>query len=215
MRNTNSMTRAEYEQVMAAHRLIFSGWRMVDPADPPADPPDDQYKAPATQADLDRIIETRLARERARFADYDDLRTKAAQVDALTEASKTELERAVDAAKDETTEAERAKSNGRLVAAEARALAAEQKFRNPALAVRAVDLSDVKVDDDGEVDMAAIKTKLKSLSDADPYLVDDGKVRPKPDRSQGGGGTEDKPSVSRGREMFEAQQKKRSTAHAS
>lgn len=36
-----------------------------------------EYKAPATQADLDRIVGDRLARERAKFADYDDLKAQA------------------------------------------------------------------------------------------------------------------------------------------
>jgi hypothetical protein len=36
-----------------------------------------EWTPPASQADLDRIIEERLARERAKFADYDELREKA------------------------------------------------------------------------------------------------------------------------------------------
>ena len=39
------------------------------------------FKAPATQADLDRIVGDRLARERAKFADYDDLKVKAGQAE--------------------------------------------------------------------------------------------------------------------------------------
>ncbi|QFQ29716.2 hypothetical protein EEW87_004280 [Janibacter melonis] len=36
-----------------------------------------------TQAELDRVVSDRLSRERSKFADYDDLRTKAARVDEL------------------------------------------------------------------------------------------------------------------------------------
>lgn len=41
------------------------------------------YKAPATQADLDRIIQDRVARVKASYADYDDLKAKAGQIDGL------------------------------------------------------------------------------------------------------------------------------------
>ncbi len=52
-----------------------------------------EYTPPATQADLDRIIGERLSRERAKFADYEDLQAKAAQLDAITEADKTEQQK--------------------------------------------------------------------------------------------------------------------------
>src|SRR5882762_5281206 len=51
-----------------------------------------------TQAEVDRIAADRAARERAKFADYDDLKAKAAQVDAAEEAKKDELQKAKDAA---------------------------------------------------------------------------------------------------------------------
>lgn len=47
-----------------------------------------------SQADVDRIVGERLARERAKFADYEDLKTKAAQLDAIEEAKKDELQKA-------------------------------------------------------------------------------------------------------------------------
>ena len=65
----------------------------------------------------------------------------------------------------------------------------------------------------GEVDAAAIKAKLKELSDADPYLLDDGKKpAPKPDRAQGGTDGGGKPSVSTGRELWEARRGSKKTA---
>lgn len=51
------------------------------------------YTPPATQDELNKIVEARLARERAKFADYDDLKTKASEYDKVTEASKTELQK--------------------------------------------------------------------------------------------------------------------------
>lgn len=38
------------------------------------------YTPPATQADLDRIIENRLQRERAKYADYDQLKADSAKL---------------------------------------------------------------------------------------------------------------------------------------
>ena len=54
-----------------------------------------EFKPPATQADLDRIIAERLNRECAKYADYQDLRKKAEQFDQLQESQKTELEKAI------------------------------------------------------------------------------------------------------------------------
>ena len=56
------------------------------------------YTPPATQADLDRIIADRLSRERARYADYDDLKTKAGEYDKVQDAAKSDLQKANDRA---------------------------------------------------------------------------------------------------------------------
>lgn len=60
-------------------------------------PPVDGYTPPATQADLDRIIADRLSRERAKFADYDELKAKAAKLADLEDASKSEAQRQAEA----------------------------------------------------------------------------------------------------------------------
>lgn len=52
----------------------------------------------ASQEDLDKIIQTRLARERSKYADYEDLKAKAAEYDKAVEANKTELEKAIERA---------------------------------------------------------------------------------------------------------------------
>ena len=139
-----------------------------------------------TQAEVDAIILKRAERVAAdRFSDYGDLKAKAAKLDEIEQANATELERAIKKARDEgRTEVQQA-ANSRLVAAEARALAAEAKFRNPTLAIKAIDLSGVKVGDDGSVDAAAIRSLLGDLAKDEPYLVDDGKAKPKPDDAQG------------------------------
>lgn len=55
-----------------------------------------EYTPPATQADLDRIIADRLSRERAKFADYDDLKAAAGRLEEIEEANKTEAEKQAD-----------------------------------------------------------------------------------------------------------------------
>jgi hypothetical protein len=67
------------------------------------------FTPPATQDELNKIISERIARERAKFADYTDLKSKAAKFDELDQASKTEQERLTE----------------RLAAAEARAAEVE------------------------------------------------------------------------------------------
>lgn len=46
-----------------------------------------------TQEELDSIVEGRLARERQKYADYEDLREKASKYDEYQEKSKTELQK--------------------------------------------------------------------------------------------------------------------------
>ena len=51
-----------------------------------------------TQAEVDKIVGERLMRDRKDRADYDELKKKAARLDELEEASKTELQKATDRA---------------------------------------------------------------------------------------------------------------------
>ena len=51
-----------------------------------------------TQAEMDAILGDRLKRERAKYADYNDLKAKAAKFDEAEAASKSELEKAVERA---------------------------------------------------------------------------------------------------------------------
>lgn len=60
-----------------------------------------QFTPPTSQEEFDRIIAQRLQRERANYADYDDLKKKAADLDKLREEQKTADEKALDAAKEE------------------------------------------------------------------------------------------------------------------
>lgn len=62
-----------------------------------------------TQAELEAIIGDRLARERAKYADYETLKGKAAKFDEAEEASKTELQKAQDQLKNVTAELDKLK----------------------------------------------------------------------------------------------------------
>lgn len=49
-----------------------------------------------TQTEMDAIIGERLKRDRAKYADYDELKAKASRLDEIEEASKSELQKAVE-----------------------------------------------------------------------------------------------------------------------
>jgi hypothetical protein len=140
-----------------------------------------------TQADLDRIVQDRVARAKASYSDYDDLKAKASKLDELSERSKTDLERAVEAARKEGAQTATQAANARLVRAEAKALAASAKFRDPLDAVAFLgDLGSVKVNNQGEVDTDSLKTALAELAEAKPYLLLEEKpTRPTGDAGQG------------------------------
>ena len=84
--------------------------------EPITDPAGDAGKS-FTQAELDRIVSERVARERAKYADYADLKKRAA-------AAMTEQERAVTEAEQRGRSAALATAGTRLARAEIRAAAA-------------------------------------------------------------------------------------------
>lgn len=155
---------------------------------PPANPP-----APPGSDDLSKLREA-LEKERSLRKDAEKRAKEGdatkAELDKIQAASKSDLEKAVDAARKEGAQGVLATANTRLVNAEARALAAEARFRNPSLAVRAIDLAGITVTEDGTVDTTAITAALKTLAADEPYLIDDGGPRaPRQDPSQGPKGT--------------------------
>ncbi|WP_058725244.1 DUF4355 domain-containing protein [Curtobacterium luteum] len=52
-----------------------------------------EFTPPASQDELNRIIADRIARERAKFSDYDDIKSKASKFDELEAANRSELEK--------------------------------------------------------------------------------------------------------------------------
>lgn len=55
------------------------------------------FKAITSQEDLNKVIDERLKRERAKFSDYKDLKAKAGRLDEIEAANKSEIEKANDA----------------------------------------------------------------------------------------------------------------------
>lgn len=53
-----------------------------------------QFQAPQSQDDLNKIIEARLARERAKYADYDTLKSAAEKLAEIEAANQSEAEKA-------------------------------------------------------------------------------------------------------------------------
>jgi len=116
---------------------------------------DDQGKT-FTQADLDRIVADRVARERNKYADYADLKKRAAS-------AMTDQEKAVAEAEQRGAAAATTKVAARLARAEFRAAAAgklDAETLNGFLEY--ADLSKF-VTDDGEPDEKAIAAAVKRL----------------------------------------------------
>jgi len=57
-------------------------------------PPADEFKPITSQDDLNRVISERVKRAEAKFADYKDVKAKAARFDELEAANQTEAEKA-------------------------------------------------------------------------------------------------------------------------
>lgn len=140
------------------------------PADPPTPPPAGDAKT-FTQAELDAIVKDRLARAKSQFADYDDLKGKAAKFDEIDAASKSELEKAQ--AKIAEAEKKAADALDRAKTASLKSAVLDAAHKANAVDGDAVfallDKSKVTVSDDGAV--TGIDDALKALLAEKPYLV--------------------------------------------
>lgn len=142
-----------------------------EPQDTPAldtptdEPPQSEWKPPASQADLDRIISDRLARERAKFADYDALSEKAKYWDEIEAASKSEYEKAQEEATRWQAEAETWRTAA--VSSRVETLAAAD-FADPSDALAAVDPGKY-LDAGGQINEEAIKADLAALLERKPH----------------------------------------------
>lgn len=125
-----------------------------------------------TQEQLDAIISERALREtRTKFADYDELKAKAAEFDKAKEAEKTELEKAQAArekAEAKAKEAE-ARANATLVRAAIMTEAATQGAVDPEV-VTALLAGDATITVENDTVKGA-KEAVKALLKDKPYLV--------------------------------------------
>jgi hypothetical protein len=125
-----------------------------------------EWKAPASKADLDKIVEDRLNRERRKFKDYDTLKEKAARADALDHELASETEKAVRTAREEAEKSARTTYAPRLVRSEFRAQAKGVLSGDQLDALlEDLDLSRY-VDGDGDVDVEKVERKVAALAPA-------------------------------------------------
>jgi len=120
-------------------------------------------------------LEARLARERAKYADYGDVKKERdalkKQAQEREDAEKSELEKLQGALS--TAQAEREELAGRLQDTLLRTAiereAAKANFHDPAVAFALVDLTEVEIDENGDVTGA--DKAVKALAKAQSYLV--------------------------------------------
>lgn len=163
---------------------------------PPSDPP--RQETGLTQAQVDAIVKDRLAREREKYADYAELKRKAAEAERLTRERETEHEKAVREAAEKAQQDATAAIRPKLVMAEFRAAAAG-KITPERLATLTEDIDlNRYVKDDGSVDLDKITAKVGAWT---PAPTEPPRTTPRPDRSQGSQGSVKSTGVDKGREM--------------
>jgi hypothetical protein len=186
------------------------GQPSADPSAPAAKPEGTPAQPTVTADDLLKLRDA-LDKERALRKDAERAAKEGqgykAKLDEIAEASKSDLEKAVEAARREGETAALSKANDRLRSLEARLMAAQAQFRDPTVAVRLLDLSDVKVTDDGTVDTSAIGKRLDELAKQHPYLlVEKGPALPTPAQAgigvQGAAKPEVRPGMDRLRHAY-------------
>jgi hypothetical protein len=159
----------------------------TDPQDPPADPPKDPQDPPKepvktfTQDDLDKIVADRIARERKKYGDYDDLKTKLSEFEKQAEerrlAELSEKERLEEIAKKHESEKltlaqqldeMRSAIQREKVVNEFIKIATSNNIQYIDDALKLADLSAVVIED-GKV--VGVEDVVKSLVDNKPFLV--------------------------------------------
>jgi hypothetical protein len=150
-----------------------------------------------TQAQLDKILEDRLARQRAQFGDVDELKAKASRLDELEASQQSEAEKqraAREKAEQKAADAEQRANqtleaaNDRLRRAAVVAEAAKQGAVDGEDVFRLLDASKLTIDDDGNVQGADVA--VKGLLEAKPHLIGSASMRIAPAHFDGGtGGT--------------------------
>ncbi len=124
-----------------------------------------------TQDELNAIINDRLARERNKYADYDQLKTAAQKLKEIEDSQKSESEKL----QEHLAELERqnkALQEARKQDAIRMAVIAEAQragWRDPNDAIRLLDADGIEITDQGEV--KGVSDKLKAIAKEKPYLL--------------------------------------------
>ena len=157
-----------------------------DGTQPPA------YTPPASQADLDRIVESRLARERQKLTaeyggDAASVKQKLEDYQKHLDSQKTDHEKALEAARAEAAGETRTKLLGRLVSSEVKVAATAAGFTDPGDVLAFLNSEDLVKDDEPDGD--AIKKAIDKLAADKPYLLKAGtkptpRTRPKPGQGE-------------------------------
>lgn len=157
-----------------------------DGTQPPA------YTPPATQADLNRIVESRLAQERRRLSEEygGDAATVKKQLEDYQkhlDSQKTDHEKALEAARAEAAGETRTKFLGRLVSSEVKVAATAAGFTDPGDVLAFLNSEELVKDDEPDAD--AIKKAIDKLATDKPYLLKAGtkptpRTRPKPGQGE-------------------------------
>jgi len=133
---------------------------------------DEVYK---TQDEVDRIVSDRLARDRRerpeKPADYDQLKTRAAELETKVSELETARQQAVEAARTEAAQEVTQKYAGKVLDAEIRAAAIAKGFRDPADVLTQIgDTADLW-GEDGSLNAEALAERVGSIATAKPYLL--------------------------------------------
>lgn len=157
-----------------------------DGAQPPA------YTPPATQADLDRMFQERLARQKQQLVaeyggDAATVKQKLEEYQKHLDSQKTEHEKALEAARAEAAGETRTKFLGRLVSSEVKVAATAAGFTDPGDVLAFLNSEELVKDDEPDGD--AIKKAIEKLATDKPYLLKAGtkptpRTRPKPGQGE-------------------------------
>lgn len=122
--------------------------------------------------DADSGLKKALAAERKAHREAEK-RAKALEQQ-LADKDKPADELAIDTARREAREEAMKAANERVIRSEVKA-AATGKVKNPALALKLIDTSEIEVGDDGEIDASQIEDAISALLEEYPELAADGR----------------------------------------
>ena len=147
-----------------------------------------------TQEELNAILSDRLARERQKYADYDELRKAKEQLDDIRAEQMSELEKAQKRAEEAEAAKNRAlqEANNRLIRAAFVAAAAKAGAAHPEDVYALADRASVAITEDGTV--TGVNEAVQALADGGRLVMSGRAVAPDLDGGTGGGSrASDKP----------------------